>query len=209
MTATECKSTTPGRRGSVRAQHIAQGRKPGVAGCVRCALGTIVAAALLVAAPAFAQERSIWALVVNDEPKGDVEILLTADGPWVDPSALVAAGVLKVPDGRRQVFAPDTVARVSLASLAPQITFTLDEAEIRLIISADPALLTPDRARDLQPAPARMEGQLEQRLLPELFRELVDRRHDHRLRRTRRASLRRAVPERRQRRRHTARSRPD
>ena len=111
---------------------------------MRCALGTIVAAALVIATPAtpaFAQERSIWALVINDEPKGDVEIVLTADGPWVDPSVLVAAGVLKVPDGRRQVFAPDTISRVSLASLAPQITFTLDEAEIRLIISADPALL--------------------------------------------------------------------
>jgi len=94
-------------------------------------VGTIVAAALVVAAPAFAQERSIWALVINDEPKGDVEIVLTADGPWVDPSALVAAGVLKVPDGRRQVFPTDTIPRVSLASLAPQITFTLDEAEIR------------------------------------------------------------------------------
>ena len=109
---------------------------------MRCSLGTIVAAALLVAAPVFAQERSIWALVVNDEPKGDVEVLLTADGPWIDPSVLVAAGVLKVPDGRRQVFAPDTFARVLLPSLEPQITFTLDEAEIRLIISADPALLS-------------------------------------------------------------------
>src|SRR5688500_571899 len=109
------------RRGSVRAQQVAQGRKPGVAGCVRCSLATIVAAALLVAAPALAQERSIWALVVNDEPKGDVEVLLSADGPWVDPSVLVAAGVLNVPGGRRQVFAPDTLLRVSLASLAPQI----------------------------------------------------------------------------------------
>ena len=74
---------------------------------------TIVAAAALVvvtpATPAFAQERSIWALVINEEPKGDVEILLTADGPWLDPSVLVAAGVLKVPDGRRQAFAPDTI----------------------------------------------------------------------------------------------------
>src|SRR6476620_4038698 len=132
----------PRRRGSDRAQEIAHGRKRGVAGGVRCSLGTIAAAVLLVvAAPAFAQERSIWALVINDEPKGDIEILLTADGPWVDPSALVAAGLLKVPEGRRQVFAPDTILRVSLASLAPQITFTLDEAEIRLIISADPALL--------------------------------------------------------------------
>jgi outer membrane usher protein len=115
---------------------------------VRSALGTILATAALAmattaatATTAFAQERSIWALVINDEPKGDVEIVLTTDGPWVDPSVLAAAGVLKVPDGRRQAFAPDTVVRVSLASLAPQITFTLDEAEIRLVISADPALL--------------------------------------------------------------------
>jgi len=66
---------------------------------------------MLVAAPAFAQERSIWALVINDEPKGDVGIVLTADGPWVDPAAPLAAGVRKVPDGRRQAFAPATITR--------------------------------------------------------------------------------------------------
>ena len=123
---------------------------------MRCPLATIVAAALVVvtrAAPASAQERSIWALVVNDEPKGDIEIVLTADGPWIDPSALVAAGVLKLPAGRRQVFAPDTIMRVSLASLAPQITFTLDEAEIRLLISADPALLSATELAISNPRP--------------------------------------------------------
>jgi outer membrane usher protein len=124
---------------------------------VRWSLGTIAAAALvaapLVATPAFAQERTIWALVVNDEPKGDIEIVLTADGPWVDPAALVAAGVLKVPDGRRQAFAPDTILRVSLASLAPQVTFVLDEAEIRLIISVDPALLSTTELAISNPRP--------------------------------------------------------
>src|SRR3954466_769062 len=143
----------PGRRGSLRAREIAQGRKPGVAGCVRCSLGTILAAALLVATPVFAQERSIWALVINDEPKGDIEIVLTADGPWVDPSVLVAAGVSKMPAGRRRAFPPDTVVRVLLASLAPQITFTLDEAEIRLILSADPALLTATEVAISNPRP--------------------------------------------------------
>ena len=120
---------------------------------MRWALGTIAAAALLVATPAFAQERSIWALVVNDEPKGDVEILLTADGPWIDPSALVAAGIQRVPDGRRQVFTPETISRVLLGSLAPQITFTLDEAEIRLIISADPVLLSTTELAISNPRP--------------------------------------------------------
>ena len=67
--------------------------------------------------------------------------------------SLVAAGVLKVPDGRRQVFAPDTILRVSLASLAPQITFTLDEAEIRLLISADPALLSTTELAISNPRP--------------------------------------------------------
>jgi outer membrane usher protein len=121
-----------------------------------CSVGTIVTAALVVAAtaaPALAQERSIWALVINDEPKGDIEILLTADGPWVDPAVLVAAGVQKVPEGRRQVFQPETISRVSLASLAPQITFTLDEAEIRVIISADPALLTATELAISNPRP--------------------------------------------------------
>src|SRR6476620_4321651 len=144
----------PRRRGSDRAQEIAHGRKRGVAGGVRCSLGTIAAAVLLVvAAPAFAQERSIWALVINDEPKGDVEVLLTADGPWVDPAALVAAGVLNVPEGRRQVCAPDTIPRVSLASLAPQIKFTLDQTEVRLNISADPALLSTTEVAISNPRP--------------------------------------------------------
>ncbi len=60
---------------------------------MRGSLGMIVGAVLLVAVPAFAQERAIWALVVNDEPKGDIEVLMTADGPWVDPVVLVAAAV--------------------------------------------------------------------------------------------------------------------
>jgi len=51
------------------------------------------------------------------------------------------------------VFPPDTIVRVSLASLAPKITFTLDEAEIRLIISADPALLNPTEVEISNPRP--------------------------------------------------------
>jgi len=99
-------------------------------------------AAWLSAVPATAQDRTIWALVVNDEPKGDIEIVLTPEGPWVDPAAIANAGVRRLPDGERRVFAPDTIARVSLASLAPAITFQLDEAEIRLLLSADPSLLS-------------------------------------------------------------------
>ena len=213
MTAAECKSTTSVAVEVFGHNTIAQGRRPGVAGCVRCALGTIVAGAALVmamsATPASAQERSIWALVVNDEPKGDVEIVLTADGPWIDPAALLSAGVLKVPDGRRQAFAPDTVLRVSLASLAPQITFTLDEAEIRLIISADPALL---RATEVAISNPRPPGWKVTSNNAFFLNYSANWSTDHTTTgygELGTASLRRAVRKRRQHRSNTARSRPD
>jgi outer membrane usher protein len=108
---------------------------------VRSALGVLFAAAVLASVPAAAQERSIWALVVNEEPKGDIEVLLMPDGPWVDPAALLAAGLRDLPEGRRNVFPPDTITRIAMSSLAPLITFELDEREIRLLVSADPTLL--------------------------------------------------------------------
>jgi outer membrane usher protein len=120
---------------------------------VRCALGLIAAAVLFSAVPAAAQDRSIWVLVLNEEPKGDIEIVLTPEGPWVDPAVIIAAGVRTLPEGDRRVFAPDTIARVSLASLAPAITFKLDEAEIRLLLSADPALLNPTELAISNPRP--------------------------------------------------------
>ena len=121
----------------------------------------------------------------------------------------LAAGVLKVPDGRRQVFAPDTIARVSLASLAPQITFTLDEAEIRLIVSADPALLRATEVAISNPRPPGWKVSSNKAFFLNYSSNWSTDDTDHRLRRARRASLRRAVRERRQHRRQPARSRPD
>ena len=109
---------------------------------MRSALAALFAAAVLASVPAAAQERSIWALVVNEEPKGDIDLLLTPDGPWLDPAALLSAGLRSLPEGRRNVFPPDTITRVAMSSLAPLITFQLDEAEIRLLVSADPSLLS-------------------------------------------------------------------
>ena len=118
------------------------------------------------------------------------------------PRSLVAAGVLKVPEGRRQVFAPDTVvARVARLARAADHVHARRSGD-SLDHFRGPGAAEHDRAGDLQPAPTRMEGQLEQCDLPELLRELVDRRHDRGLWRARRASLRRAVRDRRQRRRH-------
>src|SRR4029079_1716745 len=79
--------------------------------------------------------------VLNDEPKGEVQLVLTPDGPWIDPQALHAAGLLGLPEGRRDpLFGPGTPPWVLLPSLAPVITFTLDETEIQLVVTADPTL---------------------------------------------------------------------
>src|SRR4051812_5483888 len=138
---------------SARTQQVPQGRDCCFAGCVRCALGLIAVAGWLSAVPATAQDRSIWALVVNEEPKGDIEIVLTPEGPWVDPTAITNAGVRRLPEGERRVFAPETRARVSLASLAPAVTFRLDEGDIRLLLSADPSLLSDTAIEISNPRP--------------------------------------------------------
>ncbi len=68
---------------------------------MRRTLGLIVAAAagVLSPLPAAAQDHSIWALVINEEPKGDVDVVLTPEGPWVDPASIIAAGLLSLPSG--------------------------------------------------------------------------------------------------------------
>ena len=88
-----------------------------------------------------AQDRSVWALVVNDVAKGDVEVAIIDGVPWLDPASLVLAGIRNIPSGERRNIVPGRPQWVSLGSLAPLITFRLDETDIRLLLSADPALL--------------------------------------------------------------------
>jgi outer membrane usher protein len=106
---------------------------------VRVALIAIVAA--LSAAPAEAQDQAIWAFVLNEEPRGDLTVVLTDEGPWVDPAVLTSAGVRDLPQGKRQLFSPQTRPFVSLVSLAPQVSFIVDESNIRLLVTVDPSLL--------------------------------------------------------------------
>ena len=146
-----------GRR-SVRPQHVAQGREPGVSGCVRRSLEPDRRGGCARATPAAAQERRIWALVVNEEPKGDIDVLLMPDGPWVDPAALLAAGLHSLPEGRRRCSRRNTVARVAMASLAPLVNFQLDEAEIRLRGFRRPVADEPTEVAISLAAAARMEG---------------------------------------------------
>lgn len=100
-----------------------------------------------------AQDRSVWALVVNDVAKGDIEIALIDGIPWLDPASLTSAGIREVPEGERRAVVPGRVPWISLRSLDPLISYRLDEAEIRLLISADPSLLDTTEIAIANPRP--------------------------------------------------------
>ena len=189
-----------GGRGSVRAQQVAQGRKPGVAGCVRCSLGTMVVAALLVAAPAV--RAGALDLGSRGQRRTEGRRRAPADGRWPVDRSGGAPGRRPAEAARRpaaDVRAGHHRARVARLACSASHVHPRRSGDSRADLRG-PGAVEPDRAGDLQPPPARLEGQLEQRRLPELFHQLVDRPQDRRLRRTRRASLRRAVPDRRRRR---------
>jgi len=87
-------------------------------------------------------QRSIWELVVNEVPKGEVILVERGGEYWIPVRALEAAGLLRV-DGPREVLFGQP--HVSLPSLAPAVAFTLDEREIRLLLTVDPTLLATNR----------------------------------------------------------------
>jgi outer membrane usher protein len=118
---------------------------------VRFALAAF--AVVLAAAPAGAQDRAIWALVVNEEASGDVTVVLTPEGPWIDPAVLATAGVTGLAEGLRRAFPPETTPFVSLVSLGPRIAFRLDEENIRLILTIDPSLLSTTTVAISNPRP--------------------------------------------------------
>ena len=95
----------------------------------------------------------MWALVVNDEAKGDIDLVLTPEGPWVDPARLITAGLEHLTGGQRRAFPPDTTMRVSVTSLAPLVTYQLDQDQIRLVISADPSLMAATSLKITHPWP--------------------------------------------------------
>jgi len=95
----------------------------------------------------------VWALVVNDEAKGDIDLVLTPEGPWVDPARLITAGLEHLTGGQRRAFPPDTTMRVSVTSLAPLVTYQLDQDQIRLVISADPSLMAATSLMITNPRP--------------------------------------------------------
>ena len=115
----------------------------------RCLL---VIAALALPARGFTQDQqAIFELVINGVTHGDTLILLRGEDVLIGTSSLSNAG-LQAPGGSREQISGQEF--VSLASLSPALTFTVDERELRLRIAAGAQLL-PATARDLRSLPPR------------------------------------------------------
>jgi outer membrane usher protein len=84
------------------------------------------------------RQRAILEIVINEVSKGEVLVVLAPPDVLVSVRLLQKAG-LHVVDGRRQVI--DAEPWVSLASLAPGVTFVLDEARLQVRLTARPELL--------------------------------------------------------------------
>jgi outer membrane usher protein len=111
---------------------------------------------LLVLPPmaALAQDqRAVLELVVNGVRKGDALVLLRGSDAFVPVSRLAEAGLRDFGGMRLQTGSDEAV---SLASLAPRVTFAVDERELTLSMTADPALLGATTADFGSGAPAGM-----------------------------------------------------
>lgn len=94
---------------------------------------------LLLASPAAAQEqRTFLDTSINSVTKGDTLVVLRDADVLVSVAWLTEAGV-RAFAGRRQTI--DGQEFVSLASLAPAVTFSVDERELRLNLTVSPDLL--------------------------------------------------------------------
>ena len=93
----------------------------------------------LLSLPALAQtqQRAVLHLTVNLADRGDVIVVLRSPDVLVRVSDLSSAGLLHFA-GRQEALASESY--VSLASLAPGITYILDEKELVLKLTADPSL---------------------------------------------------------------------
>ena len=96
-------------------------------------------ALLLFARSAAAQDqRAVLELVVNRVPSGESFVVLRGTDALVPVDTLQKAG-LRGFAGRRDTIGGDEL--VSLTSLAPSVTFTVDEIDLRLTLTASPELL--------------------------------------------------------------------
>ena len=98
-----------------------------------------VCALLLPVLPAAAQDsRAFLAMSVNGVEGSDTLVILRGADALVPVAALEAAGLRRFTGTRETVEGQPFVA---LASLAPAVTFRIDDVELRLTITANPSLL--------------------------------------------------------------------
>jgi outer membrane usher protein len=98
-------------------------------------------------------ERAILQLSVNEVERGEVVALLRAPDVLLRAADLERAG-LRGLAGRRETLAGEVY--LSLASLAPAVTFALDERALTLRLTAQPSLLTANVQDFLQSRPPRL-----------------------------------------------------
>lgn len=102
------------------------------------ARGLLLAMVLFIQTPSHAAENAIMKVIVNQEEKGDVFLLVTPTGDvLLSPDDLKELGFSEAPTGIRM----EQDSYVSLASLAPGVRFSIDEKTSSLHIVADPRLL--------------------------------------------------------------------
>lgn len=113
----------------------------------RCLPALVAGLLLLAASHAEAQDqRTFLEIAINTVTKGDTLVVLRGADVLVGAAWLSDAG-LRGFDGRRETI--DGQLFVSLASLGPAVTFTLNERDLRLELTISPELL--ERVvRDLQ-----------------------------------------------------------
>ena len=100
------------------------------AACIACLLFPGLAAAQ--------DQRAVLELIVNRVSAGESLVVLRGSDVLVSTASLQKAG-LRGFAGRRDTLGGEEF--VSLASLAPDVTFSVDELELRLTLTANPELL--------------------------------------------------------------------
>ena len=100
---------------------------------------TTLAGALAWTAPARAEQQpAMLDVSINGVPHGQSIVVMDDGQVWIDLESLTSAGV-KNPGGDRRPWKDRTLVR--LGSLAPSITYELDEAALALRLTVQPSLL--------------------------------------------------------------------
>lgn len=131
--------------------------RPGRRPAARALLSALLI--LLLSSAAFAhatagQQRALLDLRVNGTARGVGLVIVRGAELWVEVESLTRAE-LQLPDGERETI--DGRLFVRLASLAPRITFSLDEAALTLSLTAAPDLLGRRVVQMRAPRPAGIE----------------------------------------------------